>query len=1203
MPAKKKSPVLEGPATAKPPSLEEELTGSSKHDWAKLQRLAPLNVGPRMLYVLVDAPLLRRRLAELLEASLQKQGLPVAWLDFPQPYYQPLQEIFDQTAQHPEARFFFLFGLERSLLSAEHRMSALTDLNFHRDQISTRLSGPLIIWIPDETFTDLLINAPDFSAWRGGVFIILDEASKHEAPYRQHIIDQFGKLTLYSATADAPLAVDLEQVFVKLTATQQSHPSWARFEYLTFPREETDGIDEPSSVKWKRLENIPPLAAPTNVTVTLSSGEWKAQEDVVTTLSLTEALRRNQCLAVIGAPGSGKTTLLKYLALSFARRQARERLELTEDRLPILVYLRDFGPFLNAAPQQEDGAALLLRFLAEQYQKTAAYLNLPEDFFSRQLEAGHCIVLFDGLDEVIDPLKRSRVIDMIASLASHDRGNRFVVTSRPRGYEGDVQQRLSLLYAECTIRDFDDDDMRAFTRAWYTAVTIDRRGDTIAARETAVTQAEDLLHAIRADERVKALAHNPLLLSVLAMVHQRGVGLPQRRAELYDECTDMLLGYWDQTKGGEAGRALANLGFLNRTEKRTLLEPIALWFHERGERGLEAKKAELEEQIAAQFSAIFGDTAEKARERATVFLRVIDERAGLLVERASGVYAFAHLTFQEYLVARAIADREDYIAYTLKQLHKPWWREVLLLEVGHLSDQRYFGRRTRKLISDLLVAIRNAGSWLEDVLKRDFLFAARCLCDTGALGVDDQVRQSLMDELIALWKSTPYEPQRSQVEAIFAYAIPTRDGARICAELLSHLAGQNENTRKAAADALGRLGSAAATPAVLDRLLALSTDPEAGVRKAAAQALGRLGTAATPLVLERLLALTADPDIGVSWTATCAFGGLGSAAATAPVLDRLLALTADSEISVRMAASVAIGRLGSAAATPAVLDRLLALTTDPDIGVSWAAAWALKCLGSAAAIAAVLDRLLALTADPGTDVHGAAAWALGRLGSAATTALVLDRLLVLTADPQATVRRAAAAALGHLGSAVATASVLDRLLALTADPESDVRTSAAEALGNLGSTAATLPVLHRLLTLTTNTVANVRRAATQALGNLGVSAFTSPVLERLFVLTNDPEPIVRKATIEAFNRLGTPAATIAVLQRLAALTEDEEDAVCLRAAKALGSLGPMLEFDLLVEFWQLRLEDQQYKQVDDQYRRVCDIAYEQLQQLAELREQ
>jgi len=46
------------------------------------------------------------------------------------------------------------------------------------------------------------------------------------------------------------------------------------------------------------------------------------------------------------------------------------------------------------------------------------------------------------------------------------------------------------------------------------------------------------------------------------------------------------------------------------------------------------------------------------------------------------MYGFSHLTFQEYLSALAIADREDYIAYTQAQVPDPWWREVILLEAG-----------------------------------------------------------------------------------------------------------------------------------------------------------------------------------------------------------------------------------------------------------------------------------------------------------------------------------------------------------------------------------------------------------------------------------------------------------------------------------------------------------------------------------------
>ena len=655
------------------------------------------------------------------------------------------------------------------------------------------------------------------------MFTLADPTVAVEAPYRQHLIDRFGKLTLYSVTADAPLAVDLEQIFVKLTATQRRtiagaelvfHESWEPEEDAApeRPAERNSAAIAPDGhgthlagiiARHPLLSRMPDRAAMTESTLTLS---------------LSEALQQSRCLAVIGAPGAGKTTLLRFLALTFARRQAAERLELEEERLPLFVTLRDFSRFLHdTMPDEatnEPHPELLPRFLMAQVQTLASHLSLPDDFFQERLTHGQCLVLLDGLDEVAEPHQRARVTAAVATCTSAYPGNRFIVTSRPRGYDGEAQGQLDPLYSRCTIRDFDDADMTAFAHNWYAAVTRERLGDTPEALATAGRQADDLLRAIAADARVQALAHNPLLLSVLAMVHQREVGLPQRRAELYDECTDMLLGYWDHTKGGEAARELATYGVLTRGEKRTILEPIALWFHERGAQGLEATQEELEQEIARQFVDL-GDTPDAARSRATLFLRVIDERAGLLVEHATAVYAFAHLTFQEYLAARAIADRDDYIAYSLQRLHVPWWREVLQLEVGHLSDVRHYGRRARRLTSDLLRAIRSAGSGLEDVLKRDLLFAVRCLCDTGQLGVDDDLRQSLIDALIALWRTTPYEPQQQEVVALFAYAMPTVDGKRILEELFRCF--DDPHKHEEAGLALGDVGSAmpaAADPAV-----------------------------------------------------------------------------------------------------------------------------------------------------------------------------------------------------------------------------------------------------------------------------------------------------------------------------------------------------------------------------------------------------
>jgi HEAT repeat protein len=917
--------------------------------------------------------------------------------------------------------------------------------------------------------------------------------SRLESLYCEQVIERYGKLTLYSVTSDAPIAVDLERVFVKLTTIQRQHR--AINDYL--PTDDDEDLGEiPHHGSRRYMGNKIVLAAPTeSFSIATGAGQSEALKhfvsgfdtEITVTHTLVEALRAHTQCVITGAPGAGKTTLLKYLALTFARQQVAERLGLEERRLPMLVALRDFQRFLDQHPAHEETPAGLAQrlsaFLDEHLRALAPHLKLPIDFFLSVLEKGRGMVLLDGLDEVADAGKRARVVNAVVAFAQSNPNNRLILTSRPRGYESEARQKLSDHCAEYSIRDFDDGDMAEFALRWYEAVLRDRLGDTETAIAEAKRQSDDLLDAIRGDARIRSLAHNPLLLSSLAMVHQRNVRLPQHRAELYDECTDLLLGFWEQIRSIEATHAKSRDTDLKRSEMRTLLEPVALWLHERGEKGTEVGREELEAQIARQFRDLYDAAEERACAQATRFLQTITDRTGLMAERETGVFAFTHLTFQEYLAARAIADREDYIDYTLQHLHDPWWREVILLEVGHLSDLRHFGRRSRRLTSDLIRAIYAAHSPLEEILKQDLLLAARCLCDVGTLGVEEGLRETIWTELFAVWRMTPYWSQQEEIAKVFAYAMPTGDRPRIQIELLQDLNGMLDQRLL---NTLEAMGTAAATPEVLQRLLDLTADADAPVRWEAVEALGRFSAAAaTPKVLQSLLALTADNNAGVRQRAAKALGRLGAIAATPEVLQRLLALIADIDDYVRWEAIEALWRFSAAAATPEVLQRLLDLTTVEDALVRRGAAEALGNLGAIAATPEVVQRLLDLTADADNYVRWLAARALGRLGAIAATPEVLQHLLDLTTVEDALVRRGAAEALGNLGAIAATPEVVQRLLDLTADEHALVRRMAAEALGGLGAVTPPPELLQRLVELTADESAGVQQAAAAVLEQLG----------------------------------------------------------------------------------------------------------------------
>jgi len=513
----------------------------------------------------------------------------------------------------------------------------------------------------------------------------LDEALQH---YLDNLIASYQYLRLQGIRAGSqPLSVALEKVYVSLTAVDK-HAS----------NENPDNISRGFS------------------------GD----------LTIAAALKRYRRLVIIGDPGSGKTTLLSYLTLTYARDRrngegtVEKRLKLDEaDYLPILLPLRDLGIHLKEKHPNpgKDGSAFLLSYLHEYYE--AQNINLPQDFFIPALENKKAVLLLDGMDEVADKALRQRVARLIEKFAERYPDCRYIVTSREVGYEGAA--RIGAKFGLAKVRDFSPAEVRQFIRDWTRVVEA-----TLAQNESpevlrlADMQADKLIQAVDTNPRVAELAVNPLLLTVVALVHRYRASLPERRSELYEEAVEVLLGHWDEAKGLDSDVEVAGTK-MDSGDRRSLLEPVAFWMHEHNRRDIE--RDDLRQLLLPAFRNMAGNEAQ-ASKGVDDFLRVINERSGLLIERGTGVYGFAHLTFQEYLAARALADKESALEFTIKYLPDPWWREVILLQAGYLSTQ---GKRR---VSKLINAIMNADVKTEPEPHHHLLMASECLFDVGAARVE-----------------------------------------------------------------------------------------------------------------------------------------------------------------------------------------------------------------------------------------------------------------------------------------------------------------------------------------------------------------------------------------------------------------------------------------------------------------------------------
>ncbi|MBN2393753.1 MAG: SUMF1/EgtB/PvdO family nonheme iron enzyme [Anaerolineae bacterium] len=546
------------------------------------------------------------------------------------------------------------------------------------------------------------------------------------AHYLRHLIAQNRYLALQGIRSGGKLvSIELEQIYVTLRATRQRVVS-AGEEWLS---EEMRRLPDELAVRRFAIGSREKSA-----TASQSHTE-------TVTVSVNEALDAHLHLVVLGDPGSGKTTLLRYLTLLYAHDMAEggdlvaTRLGLAESGfLPVLVPLRRLASYLKTRRPTEDGTegcALLLEYLWEML--VGEQVPLPQGFFNSYLETGEAVVLLDGLDEVADPEIRRRVARLVDTLTISYPQCRFIVTSRIVGYSGSA--RLGGDFAATTIRDFTDADIMQFLHNWHLAVAVGEMGPGESAHHRAEGQTQQLFSAIQANARVRELALNPLLLTVIALVHRDRVNLPDRRAELYAEAVDVLLGKWDEAKGVREIAVLVNQPF-DAKDKKLLLQRIALTMQEERLRDIELSK--LLEVVHEYLREITTDVGE-ARRATERFLQVVEERAGLLIGRGEGVYAFSHLTFQEYLAALSVAARDDYVAYTLARCREPWWRETILLEAGYLSSQSR--ERTTRLVKEIAECKQQPAPY------HNLVLAAEILRDVGGSRVETELETQVQRQL------------------------------------------------------------------------------------------------------------------------------------------------------------------------------------------------------------------------------------------------------------------------------------------------------------------------------------------------------------------------------------------------------------------------------------------------------------------------
>ena len=398
-------------------------------------------------------------------------------------------------------------------------------------------------------------------------------------------------------------------------------------------------------------------------------------------VSLDEIFRcavtmHRRAVVLLGEPGAGKTTAARQLAWSLAvGKRSPEMFALPAGTIPVLLRLRDFAAELALKENP-----------LEQFLHAAT--GTGELWASSPL-----LWIFDGLDEVFDTSLRQSLAKSLRSIVIERTKDYFLVTSRYHGYFDD-EVPLGDRFVTFDVANLEETEMRGFVSQWFAAVAeseVTKDRSALQAEKGAKAQAlSDLLNSAEsAPQKLRELARNPLMLTLLCLIYDEREDLPHNRADLYAECIKVLLEHWRRqlrvTKKFDPEAAI------------DVLSELAWELQAVGQK-LNAPREELR-QIAVKHLQTLNPKAGLGTD-GDAFLDLMLREVGILAMGGgvSDSCGFLHRTFQESLAARYATKhgKAREMAVAAASAQDDWWHETVLVS---LRDETYCLQFFREMLA------------------------------------------------------------------------------------------------------------------------------------------------------------------------------------------------------------------------------------------------------------------------------------------------------------------------------------------------------------------------------------------------------------------------------------------------------------------------------------------------------------------------
>ena len=403
----------------------------------------------------------------------------------------------------------------------------------------------------------------------------------------------------------------------------------------------------------------------------------------ISVLDLIKESQTYKYIVVIGDPGAGKSTLTRYKVMQWTK---EEIVTLPTKELPILIELRNY-----IKNYRDNKCKNFLEYLQNGSGIKGGNLNQKQ--LNTWLKNNKSIVMFDGLDEVIDPAARANIVTDIINFKNEYPQVRIVITSRIIGYEQQQGKLENAGFNTFLLEDFDATQIDDFVNKWHNYAF-----KNVTKREL---KRDRLKKSLENFPAFQELAGNPLLLTMMAILNRHDE-LPRDRATLYERASEILLYKWEadkylpvDEKQDPEVRAYLN----NRSTYKDKIAMLRLVAHKIQHDGINVNNTlVIDEDNLEDLLTEYLETrvTNKARIIARAFIQDITNRSFILCFLGDGKYGFIHKTFLEYFCAshivhlfekkRTLSIEAIQQEYFIARYEDGTWHEILVLIVNILDE-------------------------------------------------------------------------------------------------------------------------------------------------------------------------------------------------------------------------------------------------------------------------------------------------------------------------------------------------------------------------------------------------------------------------------------------------------------------------------------------------------------------------------------